>query len=165
MEDKLLKLGKALSNYKYLNIDVLRSICSMIESRCHLAIMNQPYLNYILSGKKSIESRFTKVRCSPFREVNNGDILILKESSGDIVAISSIKKVEYYGNLSKNETFEILIKYQSQLAIDKDFIEMKKESKYVSLFYIDKTITIPPIKLKKSDRRAWVNLKTTPLLF
>ena len=118
-----------------------------------------PYLDNIIKGDKTIESRFSKVRCSPFRQVNKGDILIFKESSGGIIALSSIKDVEYYGNMSSEKTIEVLTKYQKELTITPEFMEEKKDSKYASLMYIDKTITISTIKLEKIDRRAWISFE------
>jgi len=158
-------LAKKLSEYNVLDVDKLRSICKNIKSNCHLAIMNQPYLDNIIAGTKTIESRFTKVRCTPFRQVNKGDILIFKESPGDIIALSIVKETEYYGNLSTDETMNLINKYKQQLTATSEFIKMKKDSKYVSLMHIDTTIKIPPVKLKKSDMRAWIVFKRESLLF
>ena len=43
----------------------------------HLAILVQPFLDLILKGEKTIETRFTKVKCPPFQKVKEGDIILL----------------------------------------------------------------------------------------
>ena len=159
MENKITYLADILSKSNDIDINSLYSICKKIKINCHLVIMNQPYLDLIISGTKTIESRFTKVRCAPYREVKIGDILIFKESSGDILALSTVKKVEYFGNLTTEETLELMERFRIPLAITDEFIEQKKDSKYASLIHVDKTISIQPIKIKKSDRRAWVKFE------
>ena len=48
----------------------------------HLAILTPGWIDLILDGSKTIESRFTKVRCAPFGKVHEGDSVYLKESGG-----------------------------------------------------------------------------------
>lgn len=50
--------------------------------KTHLAIFTQPYLDLILEGKKTIESRFSMDRRAPYGKVSTGDIIIMKESGG-----------------------------------------------------------------------------------
>ena len=45
----------------------------------HLAILTPGWIDLILDGTKTIESRFTKVRCAPFGKVHEGDSVYLKE--------------------------------------------------------------------------------------
>jgi hypothetical protein len=40
--------------------------------------MVEPYLGYILEGKKTIESRFSKPLIPPYRRVALGDVVLLK---------------------------------------------------------------------------------------
>ncbi len=37
--------------------------------RAHLAVMHEPYLSYVLEGRKTIESRFSRHRVAPFDQV------------------------------------------------------------------------------------------------
>src|SRR5260221_7933086 len=62
----------------------------------HLAILRHPYLDFILEGKKTIESRFSRRRCAPFGAVSKGDIVLLKRPAGRIVGICVIEKVWVY---------------------------------------------------------------------
>ena len=51
----------------------------------HLAVLVQPYLDFILDGQKTIESRFSIRPIPPYRRVESGDIVLLKASGGPIV--------------------------------------------------------------------------------
>lgn len=46
------------------------------ENRIHLAILTEPYLEWILSGKKTVESRFSIHRVPPFGVVSPGDAFL-----------------------------------------------------------------------------------------
>ena len=50
----------------------------------HLAVVNEPYLQFILQGKKTIESRFAMHRAAPYRQISPGDIVLMK-SAGQAV--------------------------------------------------------------------------------
>ena len=45
----------------------------------HLAILLEPYLQYILDGTKTVESRFSKNRIAPYNMVEPGDVVLLKK--------------------------------------------------------------------------------------
>lgn len=57
-------------------------IINKTSSITHLAIFTQPYLDLILSGEKTIESRFGVRRSIPYNKVKERDKIIMKESSG-----------------------------------------------------------------------------------
>jgi len=46
----------------------------MTEPSWHLAILRQPFLNLILDGAKTVESRFSQKRISLFRKVEKGEV-------------------------------------------------------------------------------------------
>jgi len=43
------------------------------KNNLHLAIFVEPYLSFILDGRKTVESRFSSVRCAPYKRVLPGD--------------------------------------------------------------------------------------------
>ncbi len=53
----------------------------------HLAIFSEPYMSLVLSGEKTIESRFSRNRCAPYGEIGDGDIILLKEVAGPICGL------------------------------------------------------------------------------
>lgn len=129
--------------------------------KIHIAITHKPFLDAILQNKKTIETRFTNVRCAPFNKVNEGDKVLLKESGKKISAEYTIEKVEYFINNDKN-IFEEIKKYKNEIQSDlvPDFWETRKDKKYITLIWIKdvKKIENSPSFTKK-DRRGWVVLE------
>ena len=52
--------------------------------RTHLCILKPEYLGLILCEQKTIECRITKVACAPVECAREGDLILLKQSSGPI---------------------------------------------------------------------------------
>lgn len=61
----------------------------------HIAIMVEPFLSYVLNGKKTIESRINKTKSAPYGKVSRGDIVFLKRSGGFIVGMFRASDVCY----------------------------------------------------------------------
>ena len=68
-------------------------------AKSHLVILKKPYLEAILSGRKTIESRFTKTKRPPFGQIEAGDRLFLKLSSGPVCG-TAVQRIRY----AENET-------------------------------------------------------------
>jgi ASC-1-like (ASCH) protein len=66
----------------------------------HLVILKKHYLDAILSGRKRIESRFTRTRRSPFWQVQPVDKLFLKQSSGPVCATANITAVDSFHHIA-----------------------------------------------------------------
>ena len=77
----------------------------------HLAILSKEWIELILDGSKTIESRFSKIRCAPFGKVHAGDIVYLKESGGLVKGMFKVAEVEVFENLSFREIRNIFKKY------------------------------------------------------
>lgn len=126
----------------------------------HLAIFVEPYLTYVLEGKKTVESRFSVNRSPPYKKVNSGDILLLKLSGGPIVGICQVTNVWSYELEPKSWK---LIKKEFTNALcaqDPDFWKDRKYACYATLMKIKKPITFEPFEVEKRDRRGWVVLRS-----
>ena len=49
------------------------------NTKCHLGVFTEPYLTYMLDGKKTIESRFSKNKILPYNQISKDDIVIVKK--------------------------------------------------------------------------------------
>lgn len=58
---------------KQLPISVLNELKS---KAIHLGIFSEPYLSYMLDGKKTIESRFSKKKIMPYNRITKEDIVM-----------------------------------------------------------------------------------------
>src|SRR3569833_1544843 len=83
----------------------------------HLAVFVEPFLSFLLEGRKTVESRFSVNRCAPYRSVNAGDLVIIKMSGGPIVAIAEVSKVWFY-ELDEKGLAVIRTRFGRQLCID-----------------------------------------------
>lgn len=144
--------------------DSIRS--GLLSESCgiHLAIFREPYLGYILEGKKTVESRFSSNRCAPYKKVQRGDIILLKQTSGPIVAAC---KVDYVWNYQIDESSMANIRSeftQMLCAQDPSFWEVRRHARFATLMLVNNVVSIDPIECNKRDRRGWVVLQETPTL-
>ena len=124
----------------------------------HLAIFREPYLQFIIEGRKTVESRFSKNRCAPYDSVADGDVLLLKLSGGDIVGLCVVEKVWFYQLDPKSLKF-IREKFGAAICpVDETFWEDRKQSAYASLMRITQVTMIDNVKIDKRDRRGWMVL-------
>ena len=131
-----------------------------IDAGCgiHLAILVEPYLTLVLDGKKTIESRFSLNRQTPYERVYPNDILILKRSSGAIEGICRVVDAWFY-HLQAGSWDEIE-RFATALCMDESpFWQAKRNSTYGSLIRIAEVLRTPPLNVSKLDPRGWVTLR------
>lgn len=124
----------------------------------HLGIFTEPYLTYMLEGKKTIESRFSKNKILPYNEISKNDLVIVKKSSGNVVAYFTIKEVLFF-NLKETSINEIKNKYGKELCVEEGFWNSKKDSNYATLIVIDKIIKLKPFHINKKGMQTWIKFK------
>jgi len=125
----------------------------------HLAVFVEPYLSFVLSGTKTVESRFSVNKLAPFELVHEGDVVLLKKTGGPIVGLCRVSHVWNF-KLEPKTWSEIRNDFADALcAQDPSFWDQRKEASYATLMRVDNVLTIPPIKIDKRDRRGWVVLK------
>jgi len=124
----------------------------------HLAVFVEPYLQFVLDRRKTIESRFSCTRCAPYGSVRPGDVLLLKRSGGPVVGICQVTGVWYY-ELDPGSWSTIRSGFAEQLCIsDPAFWSAKKHASYASLMRIEHARDFDPLPIAKRDRRGWVIL-------
>lgn len=139
---------------KQLSISELKKIRS---KTIHLGIFSEPYLTYMLTGKKTIESRFSKNKILPYKQISKDDVVIVKKSSGNVVAYFTIKDVLFF-DLNTTSIDDIKHKYNEQLCVDKSFWTNKQNSNYATLIFIDKLIKLQPFSINKKGMQTWIKL-------
>lgn len=127
----------------------------------HLAIFSGDSAQLILTGKKTIESRFSSKKSVPFLQISAGDLVYIKPSGKDIIGQFRVKKVIFYDGLEIENVREIKEKYGKEMAVDETYWIKQTNAKYGTLIFIgevDAFIT-SPIKFPKKDLRGWVVLE------
>jgi hypothetical protein len=126
----------------------------------HLAVMVEPYLTYILEGKKSIESRFSKHAIAPFRQIGADDLVLLKLTGGPVVGCFTTSTVEFV-NLNTRELERLRTDYSDAICADQDFWEARADKRYATLVGVSDARELRSAPVAKSDRRGWLVMQTT----
>ena len=124
----------------------------------HLVILKKPYLDAILAGQKTIESRFTRVRHSFISQVRQGDTLFLKASSGPVYGQADVAAVKYFENLTPAKMAEIERQYNKHILGGREYWQSKAESKFGFLAWLVDVRPVRPVIIAKKDWRSWVVL-------
>ena len=130
----------------------------------HLAILSQGWIELILNGTKTIESRFSKARSAPFGKVNAGDVVFMKESSGLVKGTFRVGKVESFENLTIGGIYDLYEKHRDAVFANVypfsilNFPPDKwTESRHCTLIHIAEKLEFnTPFAIHKRDPRAWV---------
>jgi ASC-1-like (ASCH) protein len=133
----------------------------------HLAIFQEPYLSYIMEGRKKIETRFARRPCPPFNRVSIGDVVLLKESGGEIVGVCEVEEVWFY-KLDPNALKFIKQNFGELICpADGSFWREREDKSVATLMKVKNVMPITGVQIKKRDRRGWVTFNEEPqeLLF
>lgn len=125
----------------------------------HIVILKKNILDKILSGEKTIETRFTKNKCVPFKKVAEGDTLFLKAVGGEILAKAVVKKVENYV-LNEQKLRQIVNLYHKEIGVEsskvEQFVLKRKDKNYAVLVWLSELKNISPFSVKKSYGAGWI---------
>lgn len=136
------------------------SVSEPIAFSVHLAILLEPYLQYILEGTKTVESRFSKNRIAPYNMVEPGDVVLLKKvAATSISGVCVIRRVWFY-QLNLETWSQIRDGFSKALhADDPSFWHRRETAQFATLMRIAEVHPLPPIEVHKRDRRGWVILR------
>lgn len=128
----------------------------------HLAIFAEPFLSMVLSGEKRIESRFSRNRCAPYGEIDDGDIILLKEVAGPICGLVLARRIWCY-DLGIEPLDNIRCRFGAGIRGDNEFWSSRADALYATLIELDAPTSIAPVNCDKRDRRGWVSLRSRQL--
>lgn len=124
----------------------------------HIAILVNPYLQRILNGQKTIESRFSSQRRTPYECVDPGDVLLFKLSGGPIQGIGRVASAQFL-KVTPEVLQDIQIRYADALGVtDPAFWEARSGASFATLLHLENVREITPITFTKRDQRAWIVL-------
>lgn len=131
----------------------------------HLGVFTGPYLDLILQGDKTIESRFGVQRCAPHGKVAVGDILLLKAASGPIRGVCRIAETWFF-DLTRTPLADIRRRFGRAICgADDAFWTERADARLATLMRVERAVSITPVHVAKKDRRGWVTLREhEPLL-
>lgn len=103
----------------------------------HVAIVDQRYVQPILSGRKSVECRLTRTRRPPFGCVTPGERIYLKRSGGPFFATAVAAAVYMAADLDSAAVDRLRKAHDQQIGADPAFWrERRKWAKRVTLIWL-----------------------------
>jgi hypothetical protein len=128
------------------------------QNNLHLAVFAEPYLSFVLEGKKTVESRFSSVRCAPYESVAVGDIILLKQVSGPVVGICRATSATFY-ELDKAQLLDLKRRFSKMICpANERFWQERSNASFATLITIADVWQHDPFPVAKRDRRGWVKL-------
>jgi ASC-1-like (ASCH) protein len=135
----------------------------------HIAIMQKSWglTEKIATGQKTIETRWYKVKYTPWGRISPGDSIYFKNSGEPITIQAKISKVINFSDLTPEKVHTILKDYSEDLGLDEPdiqrFFEMFKHKRYCILMYLKDAHHIQPIEINKQGFGAmssWISVES-----
>ncbi|MDD9729195.1 hypothetical protein PVW46_04645 [Mameliella sp. AT18] len=130
----------------------------------HVAIFSEPFLSFLKAGQKTVDTRLSSVRCAPYGYVSPGDLVLVKENSGPITAVTRVSYTEYFAT-AYHSLDVIRADYGTRILAGDDFWRSKQNARFASVIHVEQTTGFAPIEFAKTDRRGWVALDDDQLEF
>lgn len=118
----------------------------------------EPFLQFMLDGSKTVESRFSAIRCAPYGRVEKGDVILLKRTGGPIVGLCQVTNRWFY-QLDRASWQIIKDKFTKALCAEyPGFWKERESASFATLMRVHHIRAVAPIRFEKRDRRGWVVL-------
>ena len=125
----------------------------------HIAILRQPFFDMVLSGEKTIESRWSMNKIAPYSKVSVGDEILLKLTGQPVTATAKVKEVKYY-ELTPQKAEDIRLRYGKEIGTDKfENWQSTLQKKYCTLIWLYDVKKISPMQVKRSNGAGWIVVK------
>jgi hypothetical protein len=130
----------------------------------HVAIMNKKLglINRILSGHKTIETRWYKHKSCPWDKVKVGEKIYFKDSGLPARASAEVGGVLQFSNLTPAKIKNIIYKYGDQIDIqEKDDLSWADNKNYAILIWLKNAKALSPFQINKSgfgSMSAWITI-------
>lgn len=136
------------------------------KSMEHLAIMKKSWglIPKILSGEKTIESRWYKNKYPPWNKIQEGELVYFKNSGEPVTLKAGIKKVIQISDLTPGKVQEILDKYAKADGImqeKNEFFKIFQNKNYCILIFLKNPQKIEPFEINKKGfglMSAWISV-------
>jgi len=131
----------------------------------HIAIMNKSWglIPKILSGEKTIETRWYRNKSKPWDSIKKGEIVYFKNAGEAVIAKAKVSLVEQYADLDSTKTEKLLNDYKAKdLGTENIPDEIGKYiqgKKYAIIIHLKSPKSIKPFLVNKRGygmMSAWI---------
>jgi len=128
----------------------------------HIAVLKKGWLEKILLGEKTIESRWYKNNKTPYKRITCGDIIYFKETGKPITVKAITKKALFFDKLDRDKTKKIIKKYGKDICISQSFSREVLGKRYCTLIFLENVQPIDqPFKINKKGyglMSSWISV-------
>lgn len=134
----------------------------------HLAILKPSLhlLQKIISGEKTIESRWYVSRRAPWNKISAGDLVFFKNAGAPVTVTAEVDSVLQFSELNSEKISKILSEFGSRIGISAEsissFAQDVSEKKYCILVFLKNVQQIAPFEIDKSGfgaMSAWISVE------
>jgi hypothetical protein len=104
----------------------------------HVAIMKRPYLQAILDGRKTMESRLTVRPLAPYRAIQPGERMFFKVSAGPFLATAVAGPVHFFEQLTPAKVVELKRRFNDRVLGDEQFWQGKRDSRFATFVELER---------------------------
>jgi hypothetical protein len=98
----------------------------------HVAILHRQYLDAILGGSKTVESRLSATKSAPFGRVQPGDMIHFKETGGQFRATAVVAGVMTFEDLRPADVRTLARRYGPQIGAEATYWESRQDARYAT---------------------------------
>lgn len=119
----------------------------------------------IITGQKTIESRWYKSRYRPWDSIRSGEAIYFKDAGSPITAKCTVDRILQFSDLTPVKVGEILRQYGREIGIDgqdvQSHFEEFKDKKYCLLIFLRNPTEVSPFQIDKRGfgaMSAWISV-------
>ncbi len=140
----------------------------LMAQAIHVAIIQGAYLDLILSGHKTIESRLTVSRGRAFERVHPGDVIYFKQTSGPFRASARVLRAQHSADLNPRRVADLRREHGSGIAAPAEYWRGRSKCRFATLIWllgVEPCDKGPPYKSWPDfgPRAAWFTLCSPPV--
>lgn len=133
----------------------------------HVAILDKKrkLLHKIISGEKTIESRWYKSKITPWDRITAGETVYFKDSGEPVSVRATVAEVWQF-HLAETNILELLQKYGTDICFSKQdtskLVEWCSQRNYCILVRLEKVQKIEPFEINKKGfglMAAWITVE------
>lgn len=102
----------------------------------HIAIINRASAAALLSGRKRIESRFSRTRRAPLGRVRVGDRIHFKLSGGPVIGEARVQRVREFHDLDAPRMRWLQRRYNADVRAPASYWRARRSSRFAVLIWL-----------------------------
>ena len=131
----------------------------------HIAILDKKrnLLQKIISGEKTIESRWYQTKRTPWHNIKRNDTVYFKDAGEPVTAKAKVMDVLFFDDLNREKVLKILQKYGKAIGMETlEYTPYYDKKKYCILIFLEDVWKLNHSTINKTgfgNACAWMTMK------